>query len=78
LEENEGVAAKDTVTGIKTGLMGPFAAIGDAIFGSTIPAIMGGLAAGLAVEGNPLGIFLWIAVTIAINVFRWKQLEFAH
>lgn len=78
LEENEGVAAKDTVTGIKTGLMGQFAAIGDAIFGSTIPAIMGGLAAGLAVEGNPLGIFLWIAVTIAINVFRWKQLEFAH
>ena len=78
LEENEGVAAKDTVTGIKTGLMGPFAAIGDAIFGSTIPAIMGGLAAGLAVEGNPLGIFLWIAVTIAINVFRWKQLEVAH
>ena len=78
LEENEGVAAKDTVTGIKTGLMGPFAAIGDAIFGSTIPAIMGGLAAGLAVEGNPLGIFLWIAVTIVINVFRWKQLEFAH
>ena len=78
LEENEGVATKDTVTGIKTGLMGPFAAIGDAIFGSTIPAIMGGLAAGLAVEGNPLGIFLWIAVTIAINVFRWKQLEFAH
>lgn len=78
LEENEGVAAKDTVTGIKTGLMGPFAAIGDAIFGSTIPAIMGGLAAGLAVEGNPLGIFLWIAVTIAINVFRWKQLGFAH
>lgn len=78
LEENEGVAAKDTVTGIKTGLMGPFAAIGDAIFGSTIPAIMGGLAAGLAVDGNPLGIFLWIGVTIAINVFRWKQLEFAH
>ena len=78
LEENEGVAAKDTVTGIKTGLMGPFAAIGDAIFGSTIPAIMGGLAAGLAIDGNPLGIFLWIEVTIAINVFRWKQLEFAH
>lgn len=78
LEENEGVATKDTVTGIKTGLMGPFAAIGDAIFGSTIPAIMGGLAAGLAIDGNPLGIFLWIGVTIAINVFRWKQLEFAH
>ena len=78
LEEKEGLKAKDTVTGIKTGLMGPFAAIGDAIFGSTVPAIMGGLAAGLAVEGNAIGIFLWIAVAMAINVFRWKQLEFAY
>ncbi|MCU9533424.1 PTS system mannose/fructose/sorbose family transporter subunit IID [Streptococcus sp. CSL10205-OR2] len=78
LEENEGTESKDTVTGIKTGLMGPFAAIGDALFGATVPAIMGGLAAGLAIEGNPVGIFLWVAVAMAINVFRWKQLEFAY
>ncbi|MGT2772104.1 PTS system mannose/fructose/sorbose family transporter subunit IID [Streptococcus marimammalium] len=78
LEENEGTASKDTVTGIKTGLMGPFAAIGDALFAATVPAIMGGLAAGLAIEGNPVGIFLWVAVTMVINVFRWKQLEFAY
>ncbi|MBJ8325760.1 PTS system mannose/fructose/sorbose family transporter subunit IID [Streptococcus pacificus] len=78
LEENEGTEAKDTVTGIKTGLMGPFAAIGDALFGATVPAIMGGLAAGLAIEKNPVGIFLWVAVAMAINVFRWKQLEFAY
>lgn len=79
LEEKEGVASKEAVTSIKTGLMGPFAAIGDAIFGSTIPAILGGLAAGLAVEGSPLGVFLWVFVAgVLINIFRWKQLEFAY
>ena len=79
LEEKEGVESKEAVTSIKTGLMGPFAAIGDAIFGSTIPAIMGGLAAGLAVDGSPVGIFLWVLVSgILINIFRWKQLEFAY
>ena len=78
LEEEQGVASKDTVTGIKTGLMGPFAAIGDALFGSTVPAIMGGLGAGLAIQGNPVGILLWLLVTFFINIFRWKQLKFAH
>lgn len=79
LEENEGVASKDAVTSIKTGLMGPFAAIGDAVFAATIPAILGGLAAGMAIEGSPIGIFIWVLVAaFGINLFRWKQLEFAY
>ncbi|KHD45936.1 PTS system mannose/fructose/sorbose family transporter subunit IID [Streptococcus hongkongensis] len=78
LEENDGVAAKDAVNGIKTGLMGPFAPIGDSLFGSLVPAIMGSIAASLATQGNPLGIVLWIAVAFAINIFRWKQLEVAY
>ncbi|MGT2846922.1 PTS system mannose/fructose/sorbose family transporter subunit IID [Streptococcus massiliensis] len=79
LEENEGVASKDAVTGIKTGLMGPFAAIGDAVFAATIPAILGGLAAGMALEGSPIGVLIWVAVAaFGINLFRWKQLEFAY
>ncbi|MFC3928175.1 PTS system mannose/fructose/sorbose family transporter subunit IID [Streptococcus caprae] len=78
LEENEGVASKDAVNGIKTGLMGPFAPIGDSIFGSLVPAIMGSIAATLAAAGNPMGIFLWVAVNLAIDVFRWKQLEIAY
>ncbi|MGT2896290.1 PTS system mannose/fructose/sorbose family transporter subunit IID [Streptococcus entericus] len=79
LEEKEGVASKDAVNGIKTGLMGPFAPLGDTIFGSLVPAIMGTIAATMAVEsGSPIGIFLWVAVAMAINVFRWHQLEFAY
>ena len=50
----------------------------DSIFGSLVPAIMGSIAATLAIAGNPAGIFLWIAVAVAYDIFRWKQLEFAY
>ena len=32
MEEKDGVGSKDAVNGIKTGLMGPFAPLGDTIF----------------------------------------------
>ena len=69
---------KMRLTGIKTGLMGPFAPLGDSIFGSLVPAIMGSIAATIASQGQPWGIFLWIAVAVAYDIFRWKQLEFAY
>ena len=74
VEEKEGYQSKETVSG----LMGPFAAIGDSIFGALIPTIFGALAANMAINGNPTGIFIWIAAQIAVMIFRWKQLEFAY
>lgn len=78
LEEKQGVKSLDSVTGLKAGLMGSFAAIGDAIFGALIPAIFGALAANMAMQGNPVGIFIWIIAQIVVMVFRWKQLEYAY
>ncbi|QLB13020.1 PTS system IID component (Man family) [Bisgaardia hudsonensis] len=78
LEEKQGVKSLEAVAGIKSGLMGPFAAIGDAIFASLIPAIMGAIAATMAIGGNPLGVGLWVAVAIATMVFRWVQLKIAY
>lgn len=78
LEEKQGEKSLEAVAGIKSGLMGPFAAIGDAIFGSLIPAIMGAIAATMAVGGNPLGVGLWVMVAIATMVFRWVQLKIAY
>lgn len=78
MEEKDGVGSKDAVNGIKTGLMGPFAPLGDTIFGSLVPAIMGSIAATMAIADQPWGIFLWIAVAVAYDIFRWKQLEFAY
>ncbi len=78
VEENEGIEGKDTVTGIKVGLMGSFAAIGDSIFASLIPTIFGALAASMATQGNPIGVIIWVAACLLICVFRWKQLRFAY
>lgn len=78
IEEKEGIASKDSVSGIKVGLMGPFAAIGDSIFGALVPTIFGALAANMAINGNPIGAFIWMAAQIGIMIFRWKQLNFAY
>ena len=32
----------------------------------------------MAINGNPIGIFIWIAAQIVVMIFRWKQLEFAY
>lgn len=40
IEEKEGFQAKDTISGLKAGLMGPFAAIGDSIFAALVPTIL--------------------------------------
>lgn len=78
IEEEEGVKSKEAVAGLKSGLMGPFAAIGDSLFASLIPSIFGAIASTLAMQGNPVGILIWVIVGILICVFRWKQLEYAY
>lgn len=76
--EEEQYKAKDTVKGMKVGLMGSFAAVGDSLFASLIPTIFGALAGNMAQQGNPVGALIWIFATIAIVIFRWKQLGYAY
>lgn len=78
IEEEEGLEGLEAVTGLKTGLMGPLASIGDSIFGSLLPTIFGALAANMAMNGNPLGIFIWVAVNILVDWFRCKQTHMAY
>ena len=78
IEETDGLEGMDTVASLKTGLMGPLASIGDSIFGSLLPTIFGALAANMAMQGNPLGIFIWIAVNIVVDWFRCKQTYIAY
>lgn len=78
IEEEEGIQSLETVASLKTGLMGPLASIGDSIFGSLLPTIFGALAANMAAQGNPLGIFIWIAVNVVVDWFRCKQTYIAY
>ena len=78
LEETDGLDSLETVASLKTGLMGPLASIGDSIFGSLLPTIFGALAANMAMAGNPLGIFIWIASCVVVDWFRCKQTYIAY
>lgn len=78
IEEEEGIVGLEAVAGLKTGLMGPLASIGDSIFGSLLPTIFGALAANMAMNGNPLGIFIWVVVNILVDWFRCKQTHMAY
>lgn len=59
IEEAGGENAIDTATAVKTSLMGPFAGIGDTIFGMIGGTVFGSIAVSTAAEGNFFGIGLW-------------------
>lgn len=71
LEEKEGFKAKDAVAGIKTGLMGPFAGVGDTLQGVILPTVFGSIASYMALKGNPIGLLIWFAVNIGIFIARF-------
>lgn len=78
IEESQGIKSKDTVAGIKTGLMGPLAGIGDTIFGAIIPTICGSIGAYMGLRGNPIGSILWIIVDLIILFLRFSFLPMGY
>ncbi|MBE6469636.1 MAG: PTS system mannose/fructose/sorbose family transporter subunit IID [Coriobacteriaceae bacterium] len=78
LEAEDGVDSKDAVAGLKTGLMGPLASIGDSIFGALLPTVFGALAANMAMQGQPWGILIWVVVNLFIDWFRCAQTRVAY
>ncbi len=70
--EEQGRTATEAVTAIKTGLMGPLAGVGDTLFVVLPNTVIGSIAAYMALEGNPIGIFLWIAFNF-LRLFCMKK-----
>lgn len=68
-EEQTGLAGKDAVAGIKTGLMGPLAGIGDTLFFVIPTTIIGSVASYLALQGNPVGLILWLLFALVRMLF---------
>ena len=73
IEEQEKSEGLDVVAGLKNGLMGPFAGVGDTIFGVIFPTIFGAIAANMAVNGSYVGVVLWLAYNI-VRLFMRKYL----
>lgn len=64
----------ETINGIRAGLMGPLAGIGDSLIVGTLIPILLGIALGLAQGGNPLGPIFYIVVW---NLLAYFGMRFA-
>lgn len=78
IEDEGGLESADAVNDFKVGLMGPLAGIGDTIGWAMIPTIFGSIAASMGMEGNPIGILIWLAFTIAFLVIRILGYEIGY
>lgn len=70
MEEKNGVESMEAVSAIKTGLMGPLAGIGDTMFGVIANTIIFSIGSYMALQGNPMGIWInliWAAFRIFLR-----------
>ncbi len=69
LEESETEGITETAVALRTGLMGPFAGLGDSIFKVSSKVIFGSLAGYMALENSIVGLLLCLALCIFCNGF---------
>lgn len=69
LEESETEGITDTAVALRTGLMGPFAGLGDSIFKVSNKVIFASMAGYMALENSMVGLILCIILSIFLNGF---------
>ena len=79
-ERANGMPVDDqTVQGVKVGMMGPLAGVGDPVFWFTVRPILGALGASLALSGSIVGPLLFFVVwNLARIAFLWYTQEFGY
>ena len=82
LEEERANGAKvddAAIQGVKVGMMGPLAGVGDPVFWFTIRPMLGALGASLAMGGSILGPILFFVLWNVIRwAFMWYTQEFGY
>ncbi|MCT6807514.1 MAG: PTS system mannose/fructose/sorbose family transporter subunit IID, partial [Bombilactobacillus sp.] len=82
LEEDKANGAKvedEAIQGVKVGMMGPLAGVGDPVFWYTVRPILGALGASMAIQGNILGPILFFVLWNVIRIaFMWYTQEFGY
>ena len=67
------------IQGVKIGMMGPLAGVGDPVFWFTLRPILGALGASFALSGSIVGPLLFFVLWNAIRmVFEWKTQEMGY
>lgn len=79
-EKANGTPIEDVaINGVKVGMMGPLAGVGDPVFWFTLRPILGALGASLALTGSPLGpIIFFLAWNLIRMIFEWKTQEIGY
>jgi PTS system mannose-specific IID component len=79
-ERANGAPVDDSaIQGVKVGMMGPLAGIGDPVFWFTVRPILGALGASLALTGNILGPIIFFVLWNLIRMgFTWYTQEFGY
>lgn len=65
-EEANGEDVIDTAAAIKTSLMGPFAGIGDTVFGMIAGTVLGSIAVSFSTQGSYVGVAILTAWALAV------------
>lgn len=82
LEEERANGAEindQAIQGVKVGMMGPLAGVGDPVFWFTLRPILGALGASLALSGNIMGpLLFFFAWNIIRMAFIWYTQEFGY
>ena len=67
------------ISGVKVGLMGPLAGVGDPIFWGTLRPVLAALGAGLALTGSLLGpLLFFIGINLCRGLTRWYGFKYGY
>ncbi|WP_078055163.1 PTS system mannose/fructose/sorbose family transporter subunit IID [Erysipelothrix larvae] len=72
IEEEMGMESEEVVRGLKAGLMGPFAGVGDTLFIAIYRAIIFSIASYMALDGNAFGLVIPLIGVIAVMFVRYR------
>ena len=83
MEQERANGAKDiddaAINGVKVGLMGPLAGVGDPIFWGTLRPVLAALGAGLALTGSLLGpLLFFIGINLCRSLTRWYGFKYGY
>ena len=83
MEQERANGSKDVddaaISGVKVGLMGPLAGVGDPIFWGTLRPVLAALGAGIALTGSILGpLLFFILINVIRAVTRWYGFKYGY
>ena len=83
MEQERANGSKDiddaAISGVKVGLMGPLAGVGDPIFWGTLRPVFAALGAGLALTDSLLGpLLFFILINLARSLTRWYGFKYGY